>query len=129
MIQDPQDWKESIQDSSGISATVSMQWNHPAARLNANLEKAQKYVDSEVLRLSAPYTPLITGNLINSGIRGTVIGSGLVVWNAVYARKQYYNTAQTRPYDPRRGAYWFERMKADHGNQIIAGAKKIGGEG
>ena len=106
-----------------------MRWNHPAERLNANLEKAQKYVDSEVLRLSAPYTPLITGNLINSGIRGTVIGSGLVVWNAVYARKQYYNTAQTRPYDPRRGAYWFERMKADHGKQIIAGAKKIGGEG
>lgn len=91
--------------------------------------RAQQYVDSEVLRLSTPLIPIQTSMLIKSGQLGTVVGSGLVRWIAPYARNQYYNTADTRPYDPRRGAYWFERMRAVHSTQIVNGAKKIAGGG
>lgn len=91
--------------------------------------RAQQFVDSEVLRLSAPLIPLRTAMLMKSGTLGTVIGSGLVRWIALYARNQYYNTAETRPYDPRRGAFWFERMKAIHGTEIVAGAKRKAGGG
>lgn len=91
---------------------------------------AQKFVDSEVLRLSEPYIPLLTGTLIRTGILGTDIGSGAVKWIAPYARRQYYSRrkpgSQTGPL---RGPYWFERMKAVHGKTIVAGARKNAGRG
>jgi hypothetical protein len=58
---------------------------------------------------------LQSGILKKSGTLGTEIGSGEVDWIAPYARKQYYDTPETRVYDPMRGSLWFERMKADHG--------------
>ena len=48
----------------------------------------QKVVDSEVLRRSTPYVPFKTGNLIKSGIRGTKIGSGEVMYDIVYADRK-----------------------------------------
>lgn len=91
--------------------------------------RAQQYVDSEVLRLSAPLIPLRTAMLIKSGQLGTLIGSGEVRWIAPYARTQYYDTSTSRPYDPQRGAFWFERMKAIHSTEIINGAKRKAGGG
>lgn len=107
---------------------AQLQWNPGfSAKWNGQFTEAQRYVDSEVLRLSSRYVPLRTSMLQKSGILGTEIGKGEVCWIAPYARKQYYKTADSRPYDPKRGGHWFERMKADHGAQIIAGAKKRAG--
>jgi hypothetical protein len=90
--------------------------------------KAQKFVDSEVLRRSEPYTPLLTSMLIKSGILGTDIGSGTVQWIAPYARYQYYLNRKTKSTTGAlRGSFWFERMKKAHGRKIIAGARKIAG--
>lgn len=88
---------------------------------------AQKFVDSEVLRLSEPFTPLLTGTLIKTGILGTDIGSGVVSWIAPYAKRQYYRgrrpgASQTGGL---RGRYWFERMKEVHKNQIVRGAERV----
>lgn len=91
--------------------------------------RAQQYVDSEVLRLSTPLMPIRTATMIKSGQLGTVPGTGLVRWIVPYARNQYYNTATSRPYDPQRGAYWFERMKSVHSTQIVNGAKRMAGGG
>ena len=63
--------------------------------------------------------PKRTGALEKSGTLGTVIGSGEVKYIAPYARQQYYNTSQTRSYDPRRGGMWFERMKAANKAAIL----------
>jgi len=91
---------------------------------------AQRFVDSEVLRLSEPFIPLDTSMLIKSGILGTDVGSGTVQWIAPYARAQYYGTrAPGSQTGPLRGPQWFERMKALYGPQIVAGAKKIAGGG
>jgi hypothetical protein len=91
---------------------------------------AQKYCDSEVLRLSEPYTPLLTGMLIKSGTLGTDIGSGTVQWIAPYSRRQYYSARKPGSMTgPLRGPYWFERMKAVSGQTILAGARKIAGRG
>jgi hypothetical protein len=91
--------------------------------------RAQKFVDSEILRLSEPFTPLRTGMLVMSGTLGTEIGSGLVQWIAPYAKQQYYGgrkpgESQTGPL---RGKFWFERMKQVHGRDIIAGARRLAG--
>lgn len=90
----------------------------------------QAYVDSEVLRLSEPYTPLLTGALIKSGQLGTNVGSGLVQWIAPYARYQYYLPRKPGTQTgPLRGPYWFERMKAVWRDEIIAGVRRITGGG
>lgn len=92
----------------------------------------QKVVDSEVLRRCDPYIPMDTGVLKKSGTLGTVIGSGKVVYKCVYARKNYYqNAGKGRDGTSKgglRGKLWFERMKAEHLNEIIEAAHSKLGE-
>lgn len=92
--------------------------------------ESQKFVDSEVLRLSEPYIPLRTGMLIKSGILGTDIGSGTVKWIAPYARAQYYRARKPGTQTGAlRGPYWFQRMKASHGRKLVERARRIAGSG
>ena len=83
-----------------------------------------------MLRYSEPFTPLLTGTLIKSGILGTIIGSGTVSWITPYAKRQYYRGRRpgTQQAGPFRGRYWFERMKAVRGETIVKGAKKFAGD-
>lgn len=117
---------------------VTIKWNEGFSnKWNNKYSNAQKFVDSEVLRLSDKYTPFQTGSLKKSGILGTDIGSGTVEWIAPYARYQYYGKVMVgRPPkkvtdkdlryngEPQRGSYWFERMKIDHKKEIIEGANR-----
>jgi hypothetical protein len=85
----------------------------------------QKFIDSECLRRCAPYIPKDTGELIRSGVRETKKGSGMLIWDTVYARKWYYRPAHFAG-APMRGNYWFVRMKKAGGaNAITRGAKQI----
>ena len=95
-----------------------------AVTRNTMLQRKQKVVDSEVLRYCAPLIPFRTGSLTRSGTIGTVIGSGNVQYTTPYARFQYYQTAQSRSYDRRRGAKWFERMKTAHKADIRRAAER-----
>lgn len=89
--------------------------------------QAQKVLDSEVLKDCAPLMPLRKNKLIPSGILGTTLGSGVIQWTVPYAKFQYYDTEDTREYDPRRGGHWFERAKATYGEDWIEKTKaKIG---
>ena len=112
--------------------------------------KVQCYIDSAVLRYCDPYTPKDTGKLIQSGVIGTIVGSGKVIYNAPYARFQYYGKVMVSPSTgspwakagerkvltsrplqytggAKRGSYWFERMKADHRADILREAAAIAG--
>lgn len=105
---------------------AQLQWNPSfAARRNDSFSRKQKYVDSEVLRRCSPRVPIDTGMLEKSGKLGTEVGSGEVNYIAPYAAPQYYNTAESRPYDGNRGAKWFERMKTEEKDDILRGADKI----
>lgn len=120
---------------------VELVWNIGfAGKWNRQFKRAQVYIDSEVLRLSTPYTPFLTSMLVKSATLGTIIGSGEVKWIAPHARYSYYGklmvgsapkklTSINLRYNgaPKRGAYWFERMKADHKRAIIQGAARIAG--
>lgn len=104
----------------GKGGKVSLVWNAGAAgSINSDLEKRQRIIDSEVLKLCAPMVPHRSGTLERSGITGTVIGSGEVKYTAPYSRRQYFKTATSRSYDPRRGGMWFERMKTAHKDHIL----------
>lgn len=90
--------------------------------------EAQKFVDSEVLRLCEPLIPLRTGMLKKSGILGTEVGSGLVQWIAPYAKAQYYSARKVGSQTgPQRGPYWFARFKNVHGKKVIENARRIAG--
>lgn len=87
----------------------------------------QQFIDSEVLRLCDPYVPRDQGILIKSGILNTVIGSGTVMYSTPYARRWYYEPANFQG-APKRGNYWFERMKNEGGKaKILQGAARIAG--
>lgn len=112
------------------NGTAKLEWNKEfGAQKTAQFSRAQKFLDSEVLRTTAPYVPLRTGALMKSGQLGTVIGSGEVVYNAPYAAAQYYGTAESRSDDAQRGGMWFERSKTDHKDEWLRGTKKIAGGG
>lgn len=85
--------------------------------------EVQKYIDSEVLRLTDPYVPMDTGTLKESGTINTKIGSGEVKYNTPYARRQYFENKG----NGLRGRQWFERMKANHRDGILKGAADIAG--
>lgn len=110
--------------SGAVKAELS--WNQNfAPQKSQNFTRAQKFVDSEVVRYCSAMVPFQTGMLDKSGKLGTVIGSGNVQYIAPYARTQYYDTATSRPYDANRGAKWFERMKVAYKKDILSGAKKL----
>jgi hypothetical protein len=115
----------------GANMTATLTWNPDfQPKWQKRFSAAQQYVDSEVLRLCEPFIPMRTGMLIKSGILGTDVGSGVVSWIAPYARRQYYSPRQPgSDMGPLRGPYWFIRMKALYGQQIIAGACKLAGGG
>lgn len=100
-----------------------------AAMRRLNLEergRVQQVIDSEVLRLNDPYVPKDTGELIRSGIANTQIGSGEVIYQTPYARRQYYIPMN---HDGKRCAYWFEQMKNEGGKEKILNAARraVGG--
>lgn len=93
-----------------------------------NFTRAQKFVDSEVLRFCSARVPFDTGMLQKSGILGTEVGSGEVRYIAPYSRAQY-KTAPSRAYDGNRGGMWFERGKAVERERILQGARRLAGGG
>lgn len=116
--------------------------------------RTQKYIDSECIRLMAPYTPMLSSVLMKSATLGTKIGSGEINQIAPYARYQYYgklmvssitgsayathgeskvltetDLVHQKSKHPLAGPFWFERSKADNRDKILRGALKIAKRG
>lgn len=120
---------------------------------------AQTVLDSEIVRLMKPYTPMRTGALQREATFSG-IGTGLLGQHQPYARHMYYGKVMVDPVTraagfktkeglwksrrgvkkvvsnrnityqgaPMRGAFWFERMKADHIDELLnIVAKETGG--
>lgn len=91
--------------------------------------RVQKFIDNEVLRRCDKYTPKQTGKLISSGTKGTVIGSGRIIYTAPYAKPNYYHNAGHGAGGTAtgglRGRLWFERMRKANGAAIVRGAAII----
>ena len=111
-------------------AKVVLEWNPGfGGEYTGHFTRAQKFVDSEVLRFCSVRVPFQTGMLQKSGILGTEVGSGEVRYIAPYSAFQYYKTADKRIYDGNRGAHWFERGKAVERDRILQGARRLAGGG
>jgi len=115
--------------ASGITAEVVFNPLATAARFKTSSKRAQKWLDTEVLKDCTPYVPRLTGALEHSGIEGTAIGSGEIIYNSPYAKQQYYgyfnHSTQSHPKASRE---WFEVAKAANQSKWLAGTKKLGGD-
>lgn len=129
-----------IQTKNGTARVVwyknfGMEWTK-------RFDDVQKFIDSEVLRLSDPMVPFRSGALKISGKLGTVVGEGEVSYNAPHARYHYYGelmvgrapkrlAGRKMKYHgaPTRGALWFERMKRQHLRKILDGAARVARRG
>lgn len=141
IIETPKGRIITIKNKNGTTKAI-LEWNpNYSSKWNGRFKMYQKFVDSEVLRLSDKYVPFRSGALKQSGILGTDIGSGEVKYVAPYSRYQYYGkvmigkppkqvTNRDLNYNgaPLRGAKWFEKMKINHKEQILKGAQRyLGG--
>lgn len=130
---------------------ISLVWNSKFSKEKTEMfEKAQKFVDSECIRLMTPYTPMLNGALYKSVTLGTKIGSGELIYASPYARYQYYGKLMVSSITgssyarhgekkvltdidlkysthqhPQAGAFWFERMKKDRLSDIARGVERI----
>ena len=134
----------------GLADALSRRGLSPGGRV-------QQFIDSEVIRLCDPKVPFRTGVLKHSAITASAIGQGLVVYATPYARYLYYGevygpnipryeagelagfwsppgqkkhpTGRPLTYSgaPERGAFWFERMKAEHKDDIVQEAAAAAG--
>lgn len=108
------------------SNQLELRWSNVFARRWNNLfGRSQAKIDSECLRYLDAYVPRKIGNLIKSGIRETVLGSGRIQYKKVYAKRLYYNPQFNFRGAPQRGAYWFERMKRKYKKIILRRAGEL----
>lgn len=101
--------------------------------------RAQRFLDAQVLYRSEDYIPVREGKLIQSGRLYTRIGSGLVMWRAgnygnvsgAYARPVYYGRRAPGRQGPKvtKAFLWFHKMKRISGKQLVNETKRIAGGG
>ena len=109
-----------------INLNAQFQWNN-RGRMPQNIERAQKYLDSQVLKDTDKYVPMRTGILAKSGIIGTRIGSGELEYSAPYAKPVYYgvNINFSKSRHPLACAKFFEASKAVNKNAWLAEVRRI----
>lgn len=111
-----------------INLSADLHWNS-RNRIPQNIERAQKYLDSQVLKDTDKYVPMRTGILVKSGILGTQVGSGEVDYIAPYAKKMYYGVTIrfSKSRHPLACAKWFEASKAVNKRSWLAEVRRIAG--
>lgn len=99
--------------------------------------KAQRFMTSEIKRLSDPYTPMDNG-ILKSNV---TIEADSITYNVPYAKRMWYGKVMAgNPLvatdkdinfqgSPMRGAFWVTRMDADRHNDIVEAVEKFIKEG
>ncbi len=79
--------------------SVVSKWDIDLAKIEEmhNLDKAQAWLDNEVIKHMDPYTPFMNGGLQQAIRMQTVIGSGHLVQDTPYARVMYYGVIMVDP--------------------------------
>lgn len=87
-------------------------------------EKAQAFLDNEVIRTSYPFVPFLQGMLAD-----TVMDEepGTIVYVQPYARRQYYGDAFqfSKQHHPLAGSRWTERAKTAYIKDWTKGVENI----
>lgn len=114
-----------------IRTRVKIQLNDLQGTIDKRTQKGQAVLDEQVLKDSNYYAPLDTSELINSSIRMSRIGSGVLIWSTPYARRLYFNPQYefSRDKNPNAQGLWYEAAKANHlQDWVNIVAKTMGGK-
>ena len=137
--------------------TLSIDANIDLGRIERNIEKAQYFLDSQVMTDMVPYMPMQTGNFIQRtmAMSAAIAGSGKVVAAAppmgrfLYEGKVMVGVDSHSPFarygekkvvtdrdlqysdaaHPKVEKKWFDAAKRDHGSDWVKMAKKVAGGG
>ena len=93
-------------------------------RFDNRLQRAQSYLDNEVIRHSRPYVPFVQGMLANTVV---IEAPGKIVYVQPYARRLYYGLDFdfTTTFHKNAGPKWADKAKAVHFNDWKDGVEKI----
>lgn len=93
-------------------------------RFEDNLDRAQAFLDSEVIRQSRPFVPFLQGTLANTVV---IESPGRIVYVQPYAKRMYYGDYFnfTKTFNPNSGARWTDRAKAAHLEDWTKGVERI----
>lgn len=107
------------------------------SKAKKNFAEAQDYIDGQCLKYLPDYTPISMDKGYNRRLKKVIPFTGkgkmskahkvpqpgLIINTEPKARHEYYTN---KGYSgPNRGKYWFERMKADHKDDILKGLNKL----
>lgn len=114
-----------------IRVRTKIQLSDLQGTIDKRTQKGQVILDEQVLKDSNLYAPQDTSELINSSLRASQIGNGILIWDVVYGRYQYYgyNHNFSKDKNPRATFAWFEAAKANHLQDWLSiVAKTMGGK-
>lgn len=88
-------------------------------RFNNDFNKVQVFLDNKVINNLQQYVKYKSGTMAKSIRLASEEGSGIVTIGVPYAHYQAYVNKSSKSTDKQRGAYPFERMKADKKDTIL----------
>lgn len=103
-----------------MTITAVFDYADAMAKMQGKVEKAQKWLDAQVITDSNYFCPMDTGTLMRSAQLSTQLGSGVVMWKTPYADTRYFGqpeTGSTR--NPNATNMWFETAKARYGKSWV----------
>jgi hypothetical protein len=105
---------------------VKIFYDRVRSKVMASKARAQKVLDIMVIKDSAKFVPFQTGVMERSAVESSEIGSGLVVYNTPYARRQYYGKFEHgKNKHPQATRLWFEAAKAENLDKWIRIVQEI----
>lgn len=107
---------------------VNINYNLIGNKINKGVQKAQLWLDNEIVKDSEPFVPFLSGDLNKSPYKvGSVKGDGKIIYNEPYAAKMYYGEDFnfTKTFHSLAGPYWFEKAKVINEQRWIDGVNKI----
>jgi|WetSurMetagenome_2_1015567.scaffolds.fasta_scaffold381508_2 hypothetical protein len=82
------------------------------ARIGRRVQSNQFLLDQQIAKDSNYYCPRDVGSLQDSVIPSAAQGVGVLEWNEVYARAQYYDLPnKSKDKNPNASMKWFEKAK------------------
>lgn len=93
-------------------------------KIQSRVNVAQALIDQRVIKDSNLFAPEDVGTLQDSALLWSDIGSGVIIWDVPYARKQYYEAPnKSKDKNPRAQMKWFEAAKAIYKDEWIKEAQ------
>ncbi|EJQ77750.1 minor capsid protein [Bacillus toyonensis] len=109
-----------------IKANIQVDLSGVQSKLESATEAVQEAFAEQVLKDSNFFIPMDTKNLRDSSLIASDFKAGLLVWNAPYARRLYYNPQYnfSKDENPYSSGLWFEMAKSRFISEWVALVEK-----